>query len=113
MKIETVIGIPARGSGPVGGSYSHRKGNGKNIPFDKEKLRKLADQLMDLTEELQDIQEDLHEMFSGMECRYDSGDYDDERASEPLDIMDDICSNVDSAFEELNEALDGMSLLGD
>ena len=33
---------------------------------------------------------------------------DYEYASDPMDRMEDVCSNVDSAYEELNEAIDAM-----
>ena len=101
MQIKTIIGIPACGSGPAGPS----SGKKNKATVDTVRLRKLSDQLSELVEELDDIREDLNEMLTGLEGCY-ADDYADEET--PYEKMDNICGAVDSAFTELNEALDEM-----
>lgn len=112
-EIKTVIGIPATGFVPSGNPRS-KNGKKKPMSIDKDRLQELSDQLTDLVEELDDIKEDLHEMLSDLEDSFDTGDYDgDENASVPMEKMEEICSSVDGAFEELNEALNQMEEFGE
>ncbi|MBQ9031053.1 MAG: hypothetical protein IJ106_06320 [Parasporobacterium sp.] len=112
MEVKKVITIPARGSGPAGSPSHKNRKQDRRISVDYDRIQKLSEQLTDLVEELDDIREDLKDMLSEMEDSFDSGAYDEDAdASEPMDKMEDICSSVDSAFEELNEALDGMEEL--
>ena len=103
MQIKTVIGIPAHGSGPDG----IPSGKKSKVSVDKLRLRQLSDQLSELVEELDDIKEDLNEMLSDLEDSYDE-DYADGDEETPYERMDNICGAVDSAYQELNEALDEM-----
>ena len=103
MQIKTVIGIPVRGSGPVG-EPSRKK---SKTTVDIVRLRSLSDQLSELVEELDDIKEDLNEMLSDLEDCFDE-DYADADEETPYEKMDNICGAVDSAYQELNEALDEM-----
>ena len=102
--MNTIIGIPAHGSGRAG----NPSGRKRKQTIDKERLHRLSDQLSELVEELNDIKEDLGEMLSELEACYYQ-DYTDEDT--PYMKMDDICGSVDSAFTELNEALDEMERL--
>jgi len=72
---------------------------------DTRRLRNLSDQLSELVEELDDIKEDLNEILSDLERSYDE-DYADGAEKTPFMKMDNICSTVDGAYTELNEALD-------
>ena len=103
MQIKTVIGIPAHGSGPAGAT----SGKKSKATIDILRFRNLSDQLSELVEELDDIKEDLNEMLSDLEDSYDE-DYADGDAETPYEKMDNICGAVDSAYTELNEALDEM-----
>ena len=75
--------------------------------MDKDRIHALADQLTDLVEELDEIKEDLQDI----EARLDeSADIEEDAEDESrLDRMQDICAAVESAYQELNEALDGLA----
>ena len=104
MKVKTVIAIPARGSGATG----NPTGKKVKISIDTDRLRQLSDQLSELVEELDDIREDLNEMLADIENNYDIEDYADGEEDTPYDQMQNVCDTVDSAYQELNEALDEM-----
>ena len=103
MQVKTVIGISAHGSGPA----SVSSGKKTKVVIDALRLRQLTDQLSELVEELDDIKEDLYEMLEEMEDS-GGGDYADDEEGTPYELMDNVCSAVDSAYMELNEALDEM-----
>ena len=96
MQIKTVIGIPARGSGPVVAP----SGKKSKATIDTVRLRKLSDQLSELVEELDDIKEDLNEMLANMEDCYDE-DYADADEETPYERMDNICGAVDGGFSHI------------
>ena len=104
MQIKTVIGIPTRGSGPVGLSPKKKA----QVSIDTERLSKLSYQLSELVEELDDIKEDLGEMMTEIENSPDYADYANGEEETPLDWIENIHATVDSAYQELNEALDEM-----
>ena len=103
MAMKTIIAIPAHGSGPVGVPSEKQS----KATLDILRLRQLSDQLSELVEELDDIKEDLNEMLEGLEDCFDE-DYSDADEETPYEKMDNICDAVDSAYTELNEALDEM-----
>ena len=104
--METTTTIQTRGSG------SGKKPTEKKsiICIDTLRLRQLSDQLSELVDELDDIKEDLNEMLTDLEDCYDENGAD---ADEEMSYMkmDSICGAVDSAYTELNEALDRMEEL--
>ena len=104
VEVKTVIAIPARGSGLA----SRRTKKKMKINLDTDRLRQLSDQMSELVEELDDIREDLNEMLADIENNYDMEDYADGEEDTPYDQMQNVCDTVDSAYQELNEALDEM-----
>lgn len=102
--MKTVIAIHAGQPGSIGGG---KKMHRENYEMDKDRIRALADQLTDLVEELDEIKEDLQDI----EARLDeSADIEEDAADESrTDAMQDICAAVESAYQELNEALDGLA----
>ena len=80
--------------------------------MDKERLAGLADQLTELIEELDDIREDLSDIEAQLEESSDANDMEEDPgvcADEScIDRLQDICDAVDSAYQRLNEAVDGL-----
>ena len=110
--MKTIIAINAGQSGFAGGKTGKKK---ERYEMDKEQIAELTDQLTELIEELDEIREDLIEIEARLEESFDAGDMaeesEDDAEGSSLDRLQDICDAVDSAYQELNEAADGLAQL--